>query len=106
MILSEPMVDALHAIRRIESNKISRILNVPATELGNCLIDLYYASRNLQTRELITEFMTEAGVVWARKLLMRDTSSIASTATKFATLNDYVELLAANDENTFQDLAG
>ena len=106
MILSEPMVDTLHAIRGIETNKISRILNVPAAELGNCLIKLYYESKNLQTRELIVEFMQEAGVVWQRKLFMRDTSPIASTTTQFASLNDYIDLLAANDAHTFQDLAG
>lgn len=103
MILNEAMVDALHEIRRIETDKISRILNVPAVELGNCLIRLYYSSSRLQTRELIAGFMKEAGVVWMRKLLMRDTASIASTHTQFATLNDYIDLLAANDEHLFED---
>lgn len=103
MILSEKMVDTLHEIRRIETNKISRILNVPAAELGNCMIDLYYSTSRLETRTLIADFMHQAGVVWMRKLLTRDTSPIASTQTRFATLNDYVELLAANDEQLFAD---
>jgi hypothetical protein len=106
MILTEAMVDALHAIRRIESNKISRILNVPAIELGNRLIDVYYSSSNLQTRELIRDFMEDAGVVWMRKLITRDNRAIASTSTRFASLTDYIELLAANDERAFQNLTG
>jgi len=98
MILSETMVDNLHAIRRIESSSISEILNVPANELGNCLISVYYKTSNLETRELITDFMTEAGVVWLRKLLTRDTDPIASTKTRFASMGDYMDLLSANDE--------
>lgn len=106
MILNETMVDALHAIRRIETDQISRILNVPAIELGNCLIDLYYNSSSLKTRELINVFMAEAGTVWQRKLLSRDTSPISSTQTMFASLDDYVELLSANDEHHFDQQSG
>ena len=97
MILSESMVDNLHAIRRIESFKNSQILNVPANELGNCLIDVYYATLNLETRELITDFMNDAGTVWMRKLLTRDTSQIESSKNKFASMIDYMDLIAAND---------
>ena len=42
--------------------------------------------------------MTEAGVVWLRKLLTRDTDPIASTKTRFASMGDYMDLLSANDE--------
>ena len=106
MILNEAMVDALHAIRRIESNRMSRILNVPAVELGNCLIEVYYSTSNAQTRDLISEFMKAAGVVWERKLSDRDTTSIASTQRQFASLSDYVELLSGDDAPLFQDQAG
>ena len=98
------MVDNLHAIRRIESSKISKILNVPANELGNCLIDVYYASSNLETRELITGFMNEAGIVWMRKLLTRDTSQIESSKNEFASVNDYMGLIAANDEKVIAEV--
>jgi len=50
--------------------------------------------------------MDEAGVVWMRKLITRDNRPIASTATQFASLNNYIELLAANDEHAFQNLTG
>jgi len=99
MILSENMVDILHAIRNIESAKISKILDVKTSELGNCLIKVYFSTDNLETRELITEFMTEAGAVWLRKLLTRDTAPISSTMRQFASIDDYMGLLAANDES-------
>ena len=102
MIMNETMLDVLSTIRRIERNRISEYLDVPSAELGNSLIHIYYATTNLRTRELITEFMNQAGVVWLRKLLTRDTGPIASTASQFASLDDYVELLAANDEEHFE----
>lgn len=98
MILNEAMVDALHAIRRIESVYTGRQLNVPANELGNRLIVLYYKTQRLETRELITEFMTQAGVVWLRKLVACDIGPIASSESQFASMNDYLDLLASNDD--------
>lgn len=98
MILNEAMVDALHSIRGIESSRTGKQLNVPANELGNRLIVLYYKTHRLATRELITLFMTQAGVVWLRKLLTRDISPIASSEARFASLSDYLGLLAANDD--------
>ena len=97
MILSENMVDTLHAIRRIESTRVSEILNVSANELGNSLISVYYDTSNLETRTLITNFMNEAGVVWKRKLLTRDISPISSIKGSFASMGDYMSLIAAND---------
>ncbi len=98
MILNEAMVDALHAIRRIESSYTSKQLDVPANELGNRLIVLYYKTHRLATRELITTFMTLAGVVWLRKLLTRDIAPVASSVSHFASMTDYLGLLAANDD--------
>jgi len=98
MILNEAMVDHLHAIRCLESTYTGKQLNVPANQLGNRLIVLYFKTKRLETRELITSFMTEAGVVWLRKLLTRDTGPIASSETRFACMNDYLGLLAANDD--------
>ena len=100
MILNEAMVDALHGIRRIENTINGKRLNVPANELGNRLIKLYYHTNILETRELITEFMTQAGVVWLRKLLTKDVRPIASSSTRFASMDDYLGLLAANDSSS------
>jgi len=105
MILSESMVDNLHTIRRIESSKISKILDVSSNELGNCLIDVYYGTNNLETRELITDFMNQAGVDWLRKLLTRDTSPVEHSKRSFASMNDYMGMLSANDENAIFGVA-
>jgi len=92
------MVDKLNAIRRLESSQVSALLDVPANELGNALIRVYLNTQSLETRELITEFMTEAGVVWLRKLLTRDTLPLASDEAKFTSMNDYMRLIDANYE--------
>jgi len=96
----------LHAIRRIESKKVSKSLDLPANDLGNRLIEIYYQSSNLNTRELITSFMSQAGDVWLRKLLTKDTSKIESSPTRFASMGDYMNLLAANDAEMDCGLVG
>jgi len=42
--------------------------------------------------------MTEAGVVWLRKLLTRDTLPLASDEARFTSMNDYMRLIDANYE--------
>jgi len=106
MILNEIMINSLHAIRRIESKKVSKSLDLPANDLGNRLIEIYYQSSNLNTRELITSFMSQAGDVWLRKLLTKDTSKIESSPTRFASMGDYMNLLAANDAEMDCGLVG
>ena len=93
------MVDLLHEIRQIEPQRKSRKLNVPADKLGIALIEFYYKSQNLRTRELITMFMGEAGFVWLQKLVGRDTSPL-SDESQFTSLAEYVALAAANDPTT------
>lgn len=97
MIVNDAMVDALNTIRHNEGVSLNWSLSVPRNELGNRLIALYYQTANIHSRELITEFMTQAGVVWLRKLLTKDTGAIASSKSQFASLNDYLGLLGAND---------
>lgn len=104
MTLNETMVQCLYLIRRIETRKVSKSLNVSTKELGNRLIEVYYISSNLRTRELITQFMTDAGAVWLRKLLTRDTGPIESSLAPFATMAEYTNLLAANDRDYQHDL--
>jgi len=106
MTLNEKMVNTLHAIRRIEGAKVSKMLNVSSKQLGNKMIEVYYYSGNLYTRELITQFMTDAGAVWLRKLLTRDTAKIESTQAPFATISDYINLVAANDGGYQRHLTG
>jgi len=94
------MLATLQEIRRIESKNNGERLNVPANELGNRLIKLYYHTGFSETRELITEFMTEAGVVWLRKLLTKDVGPIASSDSQFASMSDYLSLLTANENSS------
>jgi hypothetical protein len=98
MILNQVMAGGLHAIKSKLSAGTAEQLNVPANELGNRLIVLYYKTHCLATRKLITEFMSQAGVVWLRKLLTRDTGPISSSQTRFACMSDYLGMLAANDD--------
>ena len=99
MILNQTMMDNLKSIRCLEGARIGKQQNVSANELGYRLIVLYYNTDGLQTKDLITEFMTQAGVVWLRKLLTRDIRTIASSEEAFASMNDYLGLLAANDDS-------
>ena len=101
MILSETMVHTLDAIQRNESSKNVEILKNPSKELGYCLISVYYNTSNLKTRELITSFMSEAGFIWLRKLLTRDTGRNSKAGV--ATVNDYITKLSANDSNLDAD---
>ena len=98
MNLSENMVDMLHEIRQIETVEHASIIDVPSDQLGNGLIDLYYESTNLHTRELVTALLEQAGFVWLRKLVSRDTSPVESPHGTIASLDDYMQFLAANDD--------
>lgn len=96
MKLTGPMVDLLDELRRIEPARKNRALSVPESKLGNALIRHYYATDNLLSREIIKEIMSHAGFVWLRKLIMKDPQPL-DTISHFSSLNDYIELAAAND---------
>lgn len=91
------MQQILERLYMEEGREISQLMGKSANELGNGLIELYYSRGNLMSRELIREFMRLAGVVWLRKLLTKDTGIVVSSESKFASLADYTQLLAAND---------
>jgi len=101
MNLSKVMLDAVQTIRRTERRKLVRQLDVPSNEIGNSLIEVYYQTDNLRTRELIMEFMHQAGVQWMRKLITRDTTPLNETQLKLTSLDSYVNLIAANDSHNF-----
>jgi len=71
MNVKPQMLHALDAIKDIESAANLKVIDVPFDRLGGSLIDLYYLSTNLRTRELIRDFMQQAGPVWLRKLITR-----------------------------------
>lgn len=99
MIINEQMSLVLDQIKENESAYTSKQLCGSSNQLGNRLIVLYYKTNKVNTRELITEFMTQAGIVWLRKLLTKDTRPIASSSSPFASMSDYLGLLAANDND-------
>lgn len=100
MRISTDMQSILDELKRVERKPMARLSGLSVNTLGIGLIELYYKRDNLQTRELIRDFLTLAGAVWLRKLLTRDTTPIASSETRFASLSDYLGLLAANDPST------
>lgn len=104
MNLSKIMFDAVQTIRRIERRKLVRKLDVSADQLGNGLIEVYYLTDNLRTRELIMEFMKEAGAHWMRKLITKDTSQYFEPELQSSSNDVYIDLVAANDANTAHDL--
>jgi hypothetical protein len=66
------------------------------SKIGNQLIQFYYTTSNKESRQLVIEFMHEAGFEWTRKLIMRDLDSTTSPPT-FTGLTEYTRLAAAND---------
>lgn len=103
MNLSKVMFDALQMVRQIERRKLVRKLDVPADQLGNGLIEIYYLTENLHTRELIMAFMKEAGAHWMRKLITKDTSEFYEHEPSSSSAEIYIDLVAANDANTAHD---
>jgi len=74
-----PNTTMIHLLQKIVSKEPQYEANLIeddfiAVEAGNELIQLYSVTENLETRELITNFMKEAGYSWLRKLLTRDMS--------------------------------
>jgi len=100
MKLSQNMIEVVHEIKRIEPFKKTNRLNVSVKELGLRMIDLYYSTQNVRTRELIMSFMEDAGFNWIRKLITRDTTPVIKDD-NLSSLDDYVHLIAANEEDFF-----
>ena len=95
MILDNHILELLHEIRRIEGTVRARALDVPTEQLGQQLIRVYYASQRLKTRLRIREIFERAGSSWVQKLITRDVSE--QLPFNLSTLDDYLELAAAND---------
>lgn len=80
MIVNSAMVAILRQILDAEPNYQESLTN--ENFLNNAagieLIEIYANTEKLETRKLITNFMSEAGYTWLRKLLTRDTSPVYS----------------------------
>jgi len=90
------MLDILQELRRIQPRTAKRYLRSPIAGVGNRLIHFYYRTDSLEVRQLIREFMAEAGFDWTKKLITKDTSE-APAQLKFTGLTEYTRLAAAND---------
>lgn len=98
MVVNGKMQSVLDELSLIERDEMIRCMNLAANDLGNELIKLHHSNSSEQVKRLIKEFLTMAGVVWLRKLLTNDTTQVQSSKGVFAGLDDYLGLLAANDE--------
>ncbi len=96
MKINQTMLDILQEIRLQEPRKKASQLDVPMAELGYTLISYYYSTSSLATRQLIREFMEQAGFKWVRRLITRDLDA-QTNSVQFAGLTEYVRLAAAND---------
>ena len=105
MKLTEKMLESLNEIRRIESVERVSELDLPDGELGNKLIDLYYESENSRTHELIAELLKNAGFVWLRKLVTRDTNPAAAPDGTFASLTNYLGMIAVQESTGNEGVA-
>ena len=96
MKVNQTMLHILSELRRLESRRARRFLDVPLSQMGNQLIKFYYHTSDKEARQLVIEFMQEAGFEWTRKLIMRETDG-ESSPPQFTGLSEYTRLLAAND---------
>ena len=80
MILNTTMIQTIVKIVKEEPQYEQNLIedDFLAAEAGNELIQIYSNTENLKIRQLITNFMEEAGHTWMRKLLTRDTSPVYS----------------------------
>lgn len=101
MIITADMSEILDQVIDSEGRRARKVIKDDDVQVGGKLIKLYYRTSKLATRELIVEFMSLAGNVWLRKLYRRDPRPIASTKTKFASLEDYLNILPANNAQSF-----
>lgn len=99
------MVESLNEIRRIEPIERVSELDIPSGELGNKLIELYYQSENNRTHELITQFLKNAGFVWLRKLVTRDINPAVAPDGTFASLTDYLGMIALQESTGNQGVS-
>ena len=78
MIVNSAMVAILRQILDAEPNYQESLTNENFinNDAGIELIEIYANTEKLEIRKLITNFMSEAGYTWLRKLLTRDTSPV------------------------------
>ena len=97
MNITNQMMQQIDDIKNYESATNARLIKVPENELSGGLIELYYQTDNLSTRETVRNMFQNAGVSWLRKLITRDTSVSAVPVKELATTEDYLSMMVCND---------
>lgn len=74
MKINEKMIELLQTIMNKEPEYEHSLTqdDFISEDVGSELIGIYQSTTNLETRELITGFMQEAGYNWLRRLMTRD----------------------------------
>lgn len=74
MMITDSMSDQLSKIvkRAPKTGKLVRGGSLTDEQIAQELIELYRKTEDLDIRQSIMEFMTDAGYVWLRKLFTRD----------------------------------
>jgi len=108
MNFTSKMLDRLHEISRIESAFTASELDVPTEQLCTNLIALYYQTEQSRTRVLVTQLLADAGGDWLHQLVTAQPQQYKQSeyqptgavqyGLKTASLNDYLTVLAANDD--------
>lgn len=74
MKINNKMIELLQTIISQEPEYANSLTedDFVSEDVGAELIQIYQSTNNLETRELITGFMQEAGYNWLRRLITRD----------------------------------
>ena len=89
---------ALEKVRAAEPSY--RLTKTDATNLvlAKQLLDLYHNTKLLYTQYLIEIIFKQAGKEWLNRLHAQDQISIEQSNLVLASLQDYLQILAANDD--------
>ena len=98
MNFTNQMMKQLDGIKTFESESNVKLIEVPEEQLGSKLIELYYRTDNLMTREIVRDLFQDLGHEWLRKLIMRDTSTNELIFKEYASTNDYLGMMGSNDD--------
>jgi len=99
MNMTNQMMQQLNDIKNVETESNLRLIRVPEDQLSGKLVELYYKTDNLLTREIVRNLFQNMGTEWLRKLLTRDTSACDVPFKEYASTSDYLSMLGSNDDS-------
>ncbi len=98
MNLPNQAIKQIDDIMNFESHTNQCLAKVPEEQISGRLVELYYNTDDLSTREFIRSLFQEAGTEWLHKLMTRDTSPSSVPFKEFASTADYLSMLGSNDD--------